>query len=60
MIPFYDYSVDCHENMKRAYEQGVKDMRLKIYTEISKVADTEKDFNLLLMVRDMEIQSIEF
>ena len=46
--------------MKRAYEQGVKDMRLKIYTEISKVANSEKDFNLLLMVRDMEIQSIDF
>ena len=57
MIPFYDYSVDCHENMKRAYEQGVKDMHLKIYTEISKVTDIEKYFNLLLMVRNMEIKS---
>lgn len=56
MIPFYDYSIDCNENMKKAYEQGVQDMRLKLYTEVSKIADSEKDFKLLLMIRNMEIK----
>lgn len=56
MIPLYDYSIDFQKNMKKAYEQGVKDMRLKLYTEISKIANTEKDFNLLLMIRDMEVK----
>ena len=56
MIPFYDYSIDCNENMKKAYEQGIHDMRLKLYTEVSKIADPEKDFKLLLMIRNMEIK----
>lgn len=56
MIPFYDYSIDCQENMRKAYEQGIKDMRLKLYTEISKIANIEKDFNLLLMIRNMKIK----
>jgi hypothetical protein len=56
MIPFYDYSIDYNENMKKAYEQGMKDMRLKIYTEISKDANTQRDFDLLLKVRNMEIK----
>lgn len=56
MIPLYDYSIDCHENMKKAYEQGVKDMRLKLYEEISKIVNIEKDFNLLLMIRNMEVK----
>lgn len=56
MIPFYDYSIDCNENMKKAYEQGVKDMRLKIYSELSKEAKTQKEFDLLAKIRSMEFK----
>ena len=58
MIPFYDFSIDCWTNIKKAYDQGANDMRKKIYYEISKNANTEKDFELLLKVRNMEINDL--
>lgn len=56
MIPFYDYSMNAQENMRRSYEQGIRDMRQKIYTEISKMADSEKDFDLMLMIRNLKVE----
>ena len=26
MIPYYSFSIDCHENMKNAYKQAIDDM----------------------------------
>ena len=58
MIPFYNYSIDCHKNMKIAYEQGVNDMRRKIYYELSKQANTQKDFELLIKIRNMKLNEL--
>ena len=56
MIPFYDYSIDCNENMKKAYEQGVEDIRFKIYSELSKEVKTKKECDLLVKIRNMEVK----
>lgn len=58
MLQHYDFSIDCWSNIKNAYFKGAEDMRKKIYYEISKNANTEKDFELLLKVRNMEINEL--
>ena len=55
MIPFYDFSTDYMTNMKRAYEQGAKDMQRKIYYEMSKCANSQEDFECLVTIRDMKV-----
>lgn len=49
-------SVDDIMGIRKTYEQGSKDMRLKIYSELSKEAKTQEELNFLSKIRNMEVK----
>lgn len=57
MIPHYNFSIDCHENMKNAYKQGADDMRKKIHVILLNEATTTKELKLISKIRGIVLSS---
>lgn len=47
MKPHYNFSIDCHENVEIAYQQGVEDMKRKIYIELIKECKSIYELNII-------------